>query len=1341
MQDDNSPTSQSPWGLWASRAFTALVTAYLAAALVMLVAAPFLAIDYTRIPFAGAFIEHTLALNSSGSSQVEAWELQKKGLPFGYRVIALDGVEITSLASLREVLKQHDTGDKVEIKLASPEGATSIFTLTLRPFSSTDFIAYFIIPYLISLAYLVCSIWVFAFRRRDDTGKAFAIFSASVAIVVGGLFDLFTTSNLVYGWTFGLMMAGGGLVCLTLMFPENEDTFPRQPILRWLGLLPGLVIFLLTLPTLYDYQHPLTYALGWRAGYIYGGLATLFFLGGMFYRLLKTTSPVIREQTRLILIGASFAFSPIAIWFLSSSIWHSLAFSPLLLLPIAIFPVIIAYALARYRLLQTEFIFQQVLIYSTITLVTAAGLALLISGLTLLFGGSKNASNPYVLGALLFLLAMLFLPLFSQLQKVVNSAFSRGQAFYRERLQSFSRELTQLVNLPDILHLLRKYVNETLVPFHLHIFVLNSANDQYEAAPDDAGKPTSDLLFTPQSYLVETLSRQRTALFLGDVKTLPVGLKEERSRLHLLGSQLYVPLPGQRKLSGWISLGSRRSGEPYNTRDLNFAESLCDQAALAIERAQVVIDLERRVHATNILTLISQGINVTVNFDDILELIYAQTHQVIPALDYRITLYDHLSDVLYHAFFLENDERLTERENQPIPLSQGLEREVVRTRRSIVTDDYERECRARGGLPTQKEIYAWIGVPLNTGTETIGAISLGSRDPTVNYIAEQVNLFQAIADQAAGAIVKARLLQEAERRARQLTMLNEVARNLSSTLELDPLLNLILNSAVTILNCDAGSLLLVDDETGEYVFEAATGPVGADLVGKRLPPGTGLVGKAVESRQPIIVNDVRRTKDWSEKTDQVTGFRTNDLLVVPMIIKDQVTGVIEVLNRRDGLPFNSDDQELLKAFTSQAAVALENARLYTQTDQSLAERVEELSVMQRIDRELNTSLEVSRAMRITLDWAMRQSRADAGLVGMIEEKGVRIMAYQGYASELSPYLESYLPEELPALQASIDTGQPQFFSRLGGNGNQEILLKDAVEQVIIPIRRESTVIGLLLLESTQTENVSDEALGFLSRLSDHAAIAIANARLYAEVQEANLAKSDFISFVSHELKTPMTSIKGFTDLLATGAVGPVNDAQSNFLSTIRSNVDRMATLVTDLTDVSRIEAGRLRLDFAAVPVTHIVDEVVRSTRTQIEERNQKLTQAIPTDLPPMWGDRTRLIQILTNLVSNAYKYTPSEGEITISAEWTENIWDEGSPRVIHIMVKDTGYGITPENQKKIFQKFYRADDQKVRDAPGTGLGLNITKQLVELQGGRIWFESVFRVGTTFHFIIPIAETV
>jgi signal transduction histidine kinase len=265
-------------------------------------------------------------------------------------------------------------------------------------------------------------------------------------------------------------------------------------------------------------------------------------------------------------------------------------------------------------------------------------------------------------------------------------------------------------------------------------------------------------------------------------------------------------------------------------------------------------------------------------------------------------------------------------------------------------------------------------------------------------------------------------------------------------------------------------------------------------------------------------------------------------------------------------------------------------------------------------------------------------------------------------------------------------------------------------------------------------------VGFLQRLGDHASIAISNAQLVAAIQAANVAKSEFVSFVAHELKNPMTSIKGYTELLAAGAVGGVNEAQSNFLATIRSNIERMNTLVSDLNDLSKIEAGRLRLEFKALKVPGVIDDTVRSLRKQIEEKGQQLLIQAGADLPDAWADRTRLAQVLVNLVSNAHKYTPQGGKIQVGAEASPNRWDPaGAQQVIHIWVKDDGIGISPEDQKKIFQKFFRSEDPKTREVPGTGLGLNITRSLVEMQGGRIWFESELRRGTTFHFTVPVAE--
>ena len=219
----------------------------------------------------------------------------------------------------------------------------------------------------------------------------------------------------------------------------------------------------------------------------------------------------------------------------------------------------------------------------------------------------------------------------------------------------------------------------------------------------------------------------------------------------------------------------------------------------------------------------------------------------------------------------------------------------------------------------------------------------------------------------------------------------------------------------------------------------------------------------------MIVNDVQQSAEWFAKTDKETGFITHSLLVVPLLLKDTVLGVVEVINKKDGSPFRTDEQELLTAFASQAAVALENARLYTMTDQALAERVEELSVMQRIDRELNASLDTSRAMRITLEWAMRRSGAKAGLIGMVhEDAGVEVVSHTGYESELAAYEEELIPLEKYHLNYAMDAADPkQFFF----GGKEKRLLKGGKTQVIIPIRREDSTMGVLMLESVSNRRM------------------------------------------------------------------------------------------------------------------------------------------------------------------------------------------------------------------------------------------------------------------------------
>jgi signal transduction histidine kinase len=266
-------------------------------------------------------------------------------------------------------------------------------------------------------------------------------------------------------------------------------------------------------------------------------------------------------------------------------------------------------------------------------------------------------------------------------------------------------------------------------------------------------------------------------------------------------------------------------------------------------------------------------------------------------------------------------------------------------------------------------------------------------------------------------------------------------------------------------------------------------------------------------------------------------------------------------------------------------------------------------------------------------------------------------------------------------------------------------------------------------------------LRLLTALADLTAIAIENARLHEQVRETDRAKSEFIDFVAHELKQPMTAIQGYAKMLAMGIGGPLNDTQDQFVEVINNNVDRMGKLVNDLLEISRLEAGRTQLKLAPIRLDEVVDEIVANTRTEIEARHHHLEIETPGELPPVLGDRERLVQILTNLVSNAYKYTPDGGTIRIAVASARNGEDsfEIPPGHVCVRVSDTGIGMSPQDLVKLGEKFFRADEDLVQEQPGSGLGVSITRNLVALHGGEFFVESEPGVGSTFAFTIPVFD--
>lgn len=1318
-----------------------MVLGALLTTVVTYIAAVFLVVGWSQRPFIGAFVEQTLIFNGIGDPNHPAWSARGR-VPAGHQLLAIEGVPVANASDMGRALAQHQFGEAVTLETRAPDGGTQSTEVTLSQFPLTDLGRFFIAPYLVGLVYLGIGWWVFRLRRGETAGRAFALTCALTAICVGALFDLYTTHVFTWAWTIAVATVGATTMTLGLVFPQPVEFVRWRPALRLIGYLPALGLAGYSLYTLYaPGVDPRTYILAWRYDYYFLGFGLLFLILMMLYRWRSNASPIVREQSRIIFIAMVAAFGPLLFWVAQIILLgRATDFNALLyLVPLVIFPGAVAYAILRYRVLDMDAAIGQAMVYTAIGLITIAAYALIIFGVSLIATRPVNATDPLAVGLIVFVLVFAFNPLRVRLQRLINQAFFRGSRAYTEKLEEFGRALTRAAGLYEITRAVAEAAHDVIRPAHVHVYVRDNLSDEYAAFSQHDGQPSSDIRFAGDGPLARYLTTERSSLYLSPEQPLPQKLLRDRARLAVLGSALFVPMHGQEALTGWLAIGPKLSGEPFSSDDLRFLESLADQATLAIERASVINDLERRVRELNVVSQMSQAVSFTVAYDDLLELIYAQTSKIVDARNFYLLLRGQRQE-LRSVFVVENNDRLADQENQPLTAERGLEHVVVRSGQPIRVMDYTEECHRRGIPPGEKLYRAWMGVPLNAGSETIGAMVVASNDPAVQYSEDQLKVFWTIADQAASAITKTRLYQQAEQRARQLATLNEISLAIASVLELDPLLQRVVQSSTEILNCEAGSLFLADPETGEYVFRVAVGPVGQNLVGMRIAPGRGFVGEAIEGGKVVIVNDVQNDPRWFRGPDQTTGFITRSLITVPLRVKGRPIGAIQLINKRDGSPFDENDQSLLIAFATPAAISIENARLFTQTDQALAARVEELSVMQRIGRDLNATLETQRVATITLNWAMRITSANAGWVGVVSDTGVNVLAAEGYGDDVGKLLRKPLSLDADVPGLVIRTGDLHLARDVASDPNYMPVRGSTRTQLTVPIKREQQVIGLVTLERDEVDSFTEERSAFVTRLADLASIALTNARLYAEVHSANIAKSEFVSFVAHELKTPMTSIKGYADLIIGGAVGQVNDMQRQFLTTIRGNVERMNTLVSDLSDVARIESGRLKLEPKPISFTAITDDVLRSARALIDAKKQTVDLELEPNLPFVLADYVRTTQVVTNLLSNAHKYTPEGGRIVLRAVASPNRWSADGPReVLHVSIQDTGIGIAPEDQKKLFQKFFRAEDRLAREmAPGTGLGLNIVKNLVELQGGHIWVESEFRNGSTFHFTLPLA---
>jgi len=782
---------------------------------------------------------------------------------------------------------------------------------------------------------------------------------------------------------------------------------------------------------------------------------------------------------------------------------------------------------------------------------------------------------------------------------------------------------------------------------------------------------------------------------------------------------LLVPLVGPGGDSqGLLSVDQPRDRDIPDQTTVEALEIFAGQAALAIENVRLVEALQYRADTLALFNEVNRSATAKLDLNEVLSTV--------------IEMVPRLIDCTYSGIFLLNSEDKeyvlraahgsTSTQSPPPTFApgEGLLGEVVRNGMPLAIDAAAQSPHPIPGF-SEDEIGPAALVPLSAGSQAVGLLCIGRHNH--NFSPAELATLSALADQVTVAVENARLFDQVHRFSQELEQrvevrtqalaeamkdlteerdrvetLYRITSQLSASLDLDRVLNRALELVVEAVGAERASILMLNPQSGKLIYRAALGakvelPVGGKPT--RFSRDEGLAGWVIKHRESTIVPDIQQDPRWIKSQNKKRKHRS--ALAVPLLAGEEVLGTLLLFHTQEDY-FNEDHLRLVEAATAQVANAAGNAKLYNmirdQTERlgrmikdQQVEAIKSQSILEGVadgvivaDASGNVTLINAAAGRILeLPRGKVMGRMTNEMLGLYGSQGQDWMeTISGWAE----HPETYTVGEY--LAAQLDTG-------------------DRIVSVhLAPVL------------------TSDEFLGTVSVFRD----------VTAKVKTEK-AKSEFVSTVSHELRTPMTSIKGYVDLLMMGAVGALTNKQQNFLSIIKDNADRLTSLVNELLDISRIESGQVEFSPSVTNVEGITSRVLTTMRNRAKEKELILQQNIPPDLPNVSADADRVTQILTNLVANACQYTPSGGEIMVSAH--------ARGGKVHVTVQDTGIGIAPEDLDKIFDRFFRADNALVQEVSGTGLGLPIVKSLVEMHGEQIGVESKLGKGSTFTFTLAIAK--
>jgi signal transduction histidine kinase len=562
-----------------------------------------------------------------------------------------------------------------------------------------------------------------------------------------------------------------------------------------------------------------------------------------------------------------------------------------------------------------------------------------------------------------------------------------------------------------------------------------------------------------------------------------------------------------------------------------------------------------------------------------------------------------------------------------------------------------------------------------------------------------------------------------------------------------------LENATRICEANFGVLFRFNNDFVEAAAMLGVPPVFAELLQAGpfiADQGSGL-GRVARTKQVVHILDARAEHEvWVERdpyfitATELSGART--LLVVPMLNEDKLVGAIAIY-RQEVRPFSEKQVELVTNFANQVVIAIEKLRLLTELRQrttELARSVEELQALGEVSQAVNSTLDLQTVLSTIVAKAVQLSGTEGGAIYVFDEAQqlFRLRATYGLSEELIAAIEDQHIGASDAIRQATQDKQPQETSDMGDEPPsplREIAMQAGYRaHLIVPLVSADQVLGALVIRRKQPGNFPKGAIHLLQTFAAQSVLAIQNARLFREIEDksrqlqmASEHKSQFVSSMSHELRTPLNAIIGLTEMMVKNATRFGTEKAQEPLHRVNRAGTHLLGLINQVLDLSKIEAGKLELNPQTVQLAPLINEVIGTAGQLAEQNKNRLVVDAQENLGALTVDAMRLRQILLNLLSNACKFTKA-GEVKLAARKVSN----GS-NIVEFAVADTGIGMTPDQQAKLFEEFSQADATTAQRFGGTGLGLAITRKLARMMGGDVTVTSEPGKGSVFTLRLPV----